>query len=316
MPRVFLCHASEDKQLVEKLARDLMHAGVDTFFDQWEIRAGDSLRQKIDAGITSCTHFIVALSPASRDKPWVNAELDAGFVSKLEGQLVLIPLRIGLRSNDLPPLLRGVRSPSLDDYDVGLRELLSAILGVTDRPSIGPISSKFLRALSPNAGLSILAGRIAAYFVNSSTRARYGDPQMALNELRSFCGLPDDDIAEAVNELEEHGWVKPMHAMGTGSLGFAALSPTPELFAALDKQLMPWDPAADARTLVAEILNSHGGSAVMSVLDTQLGWGPRRLNPAITTAVNAGAVEQTNTVDNTYQFYSLRKNAVSRRFLQ
>ena len=293
-----------------------MRAGVDTFFDQWEIRAGDSLRQKIDAGIATCTHFIVALSPASRDKPWVNAELDAGFVSKLEGQLILIPLRINLSSRDLPPLLRGVRSPSLDDYDAGLRELVSAILGVTDRPSVGPVSQRYARTLSADAGLSILAGRIAAYFVNTSTLARYGDPQLSAEELRKFCGLPDDDIAEAAHELEELGWVKPMRALGTGSLGFAALSPTPELFAALDSQLMPWNPAADAKTLVAEIVNGYGGSAVMSVLDKQIGWGPRRLNPAITAAVSAGVVDHSNSIDSTYQFYSLRKTVASRRFIQ
>ena len=47
-----------------------MASGIDTFFDAWEIRSGDSLWQRTDAGIEGCTHFLVFLSPTSLIKPW------------------------------------------------------------------------------------------------------------------------------------------------------------------------------------------------------------------------------------------------------
>ena len=57
-PVAFLCHGSEDKATVRRLAEDLLAAGIDVFFDEWEIRSGDSLRRKIDDGLGRCTHFI------------------------------------------------------------------------------------------------------------------------------------------------------------------------------------------------------------------------------------------------------------------
>jgi hypothetical protein len=65
VPQAFLCYASEDKDLARRIAADLLKAGIDTFFDDWEIGAGQSLRRKIDDGIASCTHFVVLLTPKS-----------------------------------------------------------------------------------------------------------------------------------------------------------------------------------------------------------------------------------------------------------
>ena len=53
--RAFICHASEDKDLARRIATDLHRSGIDTFFDEWEISAGDSLRRKIDEGLAACT---------------------------------------------------------------------------------------------------------------------------------------------------------------------------------------------------------------------------------------------------------------------
>src|SRR5262245_4550719 len=94
--RVFLCHASEDKILVRRLAEDLQANGVETFFADWEIRPGDGIRQKLEEGLGACTHFVVLLTPASLVKPWVQAEMDAGFVRRIEGVCRFIPLRHGV----------------------------------------------------------------------------------------------------------------------------------------------------------------------------------------------------------------------------
>ncbi len=95
-PRVFLSYASEDREAAERLARDMIHQGIDVFFAAWEIRPGVSIRAKIDEGLQNCTHFIVLLTPASVTKPWVNTEIDAAFVLKVEESCRFIPLRLGL----------------------------------------------------------------------------------------------------------------------------------------------------------------------------------------------------------------------------
>src|SRR5689334_13854932 len=104
-PKLFLSHASEDKETARRLAHALHGAGIDTFFAEWEIRSGDSIRQKIDEGLGGCSHFLILLTPTSVNKPWVNAEMDAGFVRKVEGACRFIVLRKDLAASELPPLL-------------------------------------------------------------------------------------------------------------------------------------------------------------------------------------------------------------------
>src|SRR4051812_4935086 len=48
---VFISHAAEDKDsLVRPLALGLQDRGLSVWFDEFELRVGDSLRRKIDAG--------------------------------------------------------------------------------------------------------------------------------------------------------------------------------------------------------------------------------------------------------------------------
>lgn len=47
-PKVFVSQASEDKdRFVVELARRLRKSGVDSWLDQWEMKPGDSLVDKI-----------------------------------------------------------------------------------------------------------------------------------------------------------------------------------------------------------------------------------------------------------------------------
>ena len=68
-PIAFLAHASEDKDLVRRIVISLADSGISTFFDEWEIRTGDSIRQKIDQGLSNRTHFLVLLTENSIAKP-------------------------------------------------------------------------------------------------------------------------------------------------------------------------------------------------------------------------------------------------------
>jgi TIR domain len=89
---VFISHASEDKDFVEPLARALAQSGLRVWFDATALTVGDSLRRKIDEGLSSSRYGVVVLSPSFFAKTWPQQELD-GLVSKeVEGIKVILPV--------------------------------------------------------------------------------------------------------------------------------------------------------------------------------------------------------------------------------
>ena len=90
---VFISHASEDKDEVARpLANALREGGLRVWFDEFELKIGDSLRRKIDAGVARSRFGVIVLSEAFIAKGWTNYELD-GIVSKANnGEQVLLPI--------------------------------------------------------------------------------------------------------------------------------------------------------------------------------------------------------------------------------
>ncbi len=48
---VFLSHSSKDKKVVRAVAERLRADGLRVWFDEWEIKAGDSIPAKIKKGL-------------------------------------------------------------------------------------------------------------------------------------------------------------------------------------------------------------------------------------------------------------------------
>ncbi|HVB82277.1 MAG TPA: TIR domain-containing protein [Candidatus Binataceae bacterium] len=284
-PKAFLCHATEDKPLARRIAGDLQAAGIDTFFDEWEMRAGDSLRQKIDAGLGGCSHFIALLSPVSLHKPWVKAEMDGAFVLKLEGSCRFIPLRHGVSPELLPPLLKGSLSPSLDDYERDIKTLISDIYDISRKPPLGP-SPPLLLNRRAGTGLSAAAEAIVRLVVERSKTGMSMDPQLSPDELRSATGMPDNDIIDAVDELHGLGLMRRYASIGCGPMGFHMVVPENELFAKMDRHFMAWNPEEDAVRIAADMVNSREDGTNVQTLAAQYGWEPRRMNPAVAFLAN------------------------------
>lgn len=136
-PKAFLSYSSIDKPLVEQLASDLRKNGVDAWFDKWEIKPGDSIRRKIDQGIDEADVFFVVLTPNSLKSEWVQTELDAGLVKKIQGECRLIPVLNGINYSDLPPILESLHGIDMADYETALQDLLMACHGASKKPPIG-----------------------------------------------------------------------------------------------------------------------------------------------------------------------------------
>ena len=99
VPRVYLAHASEDHAtLANPLAERLIANGIEVWLDAWEIRAGDSLRRKMEEGLGECTHFVVADQPvgiadlAAQLSDWTPRRLNSAL-NYLDAAKLIQPLR-------------------------------------------------------------------------------------------------------------------------------------------------------------------------------------------------------------------------------
>jgi len=98
----FISHASEDKATVARpLAKALEALGYRVWFDEFELRVGDSLRQSIDKGLINSRFGIVVLSQAFFSKDWPQYELNGLTAREIEGQKVILPIWHGVTRTDV-----------------------------------------------------------------------------------------------------------------------------------------------------------------------------------------------------------------------
>lgn len=90
---VFISHASEDKGIVVRpLVEALRGHGLTVWFDEFELKIGDSLRRKIDHGVANSRFGIVVLSQAFFGKGWPDYELDGLVTREVSGGQTILPV--------------------------------------------------------------------------------------------------------------------------------------------------------------------------------------------------------------------------------
>jgi len=90
---VFISHASEDKdEVVRPLASALRDEGLSVWYDEFELRIGDSLRRKIDRGVATSKFGLIVLSEMFFKKGWTNYELDGLVTRQNTGEQILLPI--------------------------------------------------------------------------------------------------------------------------------------------------------------------------------------------------------------------------------
>jgi len=134
---VFISHATEDQdEVVRPLANALVSAGLRVWYSEFQLRIGDSLRRKIDAGLAQSRFGVVVLSPSFFAKNWPQYELDGLVTKEMGGQQVILPLWHRLTKADVV-----ARSPSLADKlarntaDATIDEIAAEIADVIKNPS-------------------------------------------------------------------------------------------------------------------------------------------------------------------------------------
>ena len=90
---VFISHASEDKEEVARpLAEALRKNGLSVWYDEFELKIGDSLRRKIDKGIANSNFGIIVISRDFISKGWTNYELDGLITKAVNGEQTMLPI--------------------------------------------------------------------------------------------------------------------------------------------------------------------------------------------------------------------------------
>jgi hypothetical protein len=89
---IFISHAFEDKEFARALADALTEKGSRVWFDEFELKVGDSLRRSIDLGLSRSRFGIVVLSPNFFAKEWTQKELDALTARETKEKKIILPI--------------------------------------------------------------------------------------------------------------------------------------------------------------------------------------------------------------------------------
>ena len=295
-PKVFFCHAHEDKVFVRELAKRLREKGIDAWLDEWELQPGDSLRRKIidEGGIADSDCFIIVVTPNSIKSNWVNAELDAAFIKWTNKQgYKIIPIFWKLSIEDAPLTLRtifGIKADNdLKNLDEVVMKLINSVLGLSEKPPLGepPVIE------TKNIGLSHNAFVIARLLCEKSESGRKLDPIIKWEDLLVL-EISEDELEEALYELEEEGFVTIHRAWGAPR-GISSIGANDSLFWELDPVVKGWNPSKDALKVAGLIVNK--GSLSAKELQELIKWPVRRLNPAVSFLVERGYVLASKTLN-------------------
>jgi len=129
----FISHASEDKNdLVRPLAEKLTDMGFNIWYDEFELKVGDSLRESIDKGLAVSAYGIVVLSKAFFAKNWPQYELNGLVAREIDGEKVILPIWHNVTKQDVlqysPPLADKIALLSPEKSISELAEALAEIL--------------------------------------------------------------------------------------------------------------------------------------------------------------------------------------------
>ena len=134
---IFISHAAEDKDaVVRPLAHALTSRGARVWYDEFELRVGDSLRRRIDGGIARSRFGLVVLSKPFFAKGWPQYELDGLVTMANSAKQILLPIWHEISKDEVI-----AHSPSLADKvalrtsDVAVDEMADEIAAVIfDQP--------------------------------------------------------------------------------------------------------------------------------------------------------------------------------------
>lgn len=132
---VFISHASEDKSAVARpLAEALSKSGLNIWFDEFEMRIGDSLRRKIDQGLAHSRFGVVVISRDFINKGWTNYELDGILTKTISGEQTMLPIWHNITKDEViaysptlaDKIARNTATDSIEDIAAEISDLIKS----------------------------------------------------------------------------------------------------------------------------------------------------------------------------------------------
>jgi hypothetical protein len=212
IPKVFVSHASEDKErFVLRFAERLRAKGVDAWLDRWEMMPGDSLIDKIfEEGIGNADAVIVVISKHSAKKPWVQEELNAAVVKRINKGSLLIP--VVLDGCAVPVALQStlyLPVPNVDDVEVIADKVRDAVYRHSEKPPLGPVPSYAQSRIVAFPTLSRVDSIVLSLFAaraieQGSDRA---ETEVAWKKAENQ-SISRSEFLDSVSALEESGYLR------------------------------------------------------------------------------------------------------------
>lgn len=129
MASVFLSYTSTDRSKAVAVRDALEQRNISVWLDADEIRVGEDIRRRIEEGLAKSDFFVILLSRAALESPWVQTELSGAFARKASAERSglfrshIIPALI--EDCPIPPTLAGIRTARLDkDFNQGIEDIV------------------------------------------------------------------------------------------------------------------------------------------------------------------------------------------------
>lgn len=78
-PKVFISYSHADHSWAREFAKSMVDHGIDVWFDQFTVRAGDSLSDALEDGLRKSDALVLLITPESLGRPNLFFELGAAF---------------------------------------------------------------------------------------------------------------------------------------------------------------------------------------------------------------------------------------------
>lgn len=204
MRDLFICHATEDKNVVKPLVEGLIKAGFSVWYDDFELKIGDRLRRKIEIGLSQSRYGLVVISPNFFKKEWTKKELDGLTAKEHGGDQVILPVWHNVDA----------------EYVRKRAPMLSGIVAVSSEKGIDQIIKEIQKVIKPSRPTQKLKRTIKESLRNELKRKvlylRRVSGTVILGQLRimEFAQLKKmfQDVLDAIGlfELEDISENKPI----------------------------------------------------------------------------------------------------------
>lgn len=124
---IFVSYSHADKEKVDLIAGHLLRKRTNVWIDRWELKAGDSIINRVQEAVEGASALLIILSKASVESEWCKKELTAGLFRELdEKRVVTIPVL--LDDCKIPLFLRDkLYADFRTNFDSGMYALLESV---------------------------------------------------------------------------------------------------------------------------------------------------------------------------------------------